>query len=352
MAKRVTQQDVAAKCGVHRATVSYALKNHPSIPLKTREKVQKVARRLGYVPDAMLSSLAAYRGRMLPERFRGTLAWIVRSDEGYNWRTRSHFVRYFEGARAASKRHGFNLDLFNVTTTPGGPARVAEIMRARNITGLLLCPQPKANSTFSLPWQDFSAVTFGYTLTNPMLHTVAATQFRGMALTVQQMQARGYRRIGLILQSTHHQRSDNNYLGGFLAQQFVAGVEQIVPPLFVDLYDNVEAIGRWFRKFRPDAIVTGDHRFLEKAEHLGLRVPERIGAACAVLPNLEGRMSGMCEDCFHIGEVAVDFLVAMIQRGERGVPTHQQRVHVEGIWVEGESLRPAGQIGVKKRIRT
>lgn len=339
-APRVTQADVAAECGVHRATVSYALKDHPSIPVATCRKVQAAARRLGYVPDALLSALAAYRGRMRPSRFRGTLAWIVRSDQGYDWRTRAHFVSYFEGARVASKRHGFTLELLNVSTTRGGPARVAEILRARNISGLLLCPQPSANSTFSLPWQNFSAVTFGYTLVEPMLHTVAATQFRGMAATLRQMQLRGYQRIGLILQASHHQRSDNNYVGGFLAQQFVAGADASVPPLIVDLYANVTEIGRWFRKHKPDAIVTGDYLFLEKARELGLRVPERIGAACAVLPNLEGQLSGMCEDCFHIGEVAVDFLVAMIQRGERGVPKHPQRVHVEGTWVEGESLRP------------
>ena len=59
---RVTQQDVALRAGVHRTAVSLALKKHPSIPAETRERIEAVAAEMGYVPDPMLSALAAYRG--------------------------------------------------------------------------------------------------------------------------------------------------------------------------------------------------------------------------------------------------------------------------------------------------
>ena len=105
--KRVTQSDVAKKCGVNRATVSLALKEHPSIPPITRDRVCAAARQLGYEPDPMLSALAAYRGRLRPSSFHGTLAWITRADRDFDWRAYRHFVDYFEGAKAGSKRHGF-----------------------------------------------------------------------------------------------------------------------------------------------------------------------------------------------------------------------------------------------------
>ncbi len=338
--KRITQADVAAKCGVNRATVSLALKEHPSIPLTTRTRVQAMARQLGYVPDPMLSALAAYRGRLRPSSFHGTLGWISRDDRTYDWRAIRHFVDYFDGATAAAKRHGFNLETFNLSTTPRSAERVGEILRARNVGGVLLCPQPVSNATLALPWARLSAVTFGYTLAEPRLNTVTATQFRGTVATMRQLYARGYRRIGFVFQEDHNRRTDENYLGGFLSARFMAGPQEEIPPLFIERYQHVEEVVRWIRKHRPDAVVTGDFRFIDRAKQAGLELPPRLGLACPLLPDTRGSLAGVCEDCFHIGEVAVDLVVAMMHRGERGVPAQPQRVHVEGQWFEGTSLRP------------
>ena len=105
LGKRITQFDVAEKCGVNRATVSLALKEHPSIPLATRARVVAAARELGYAPDPMLSALAAYRGRLRPSSFHGTLGWISQRYRTYDWRSVRHFVDYFEGAQVGAKRH-------------------------------------------------------------------------------------------------------------------------------------------------------------------------------------------------------------------------------------------------------
>ena len=42
---------VAAQAGVTQATVSMSLANNPRIPLATRERVQAIARELGYRPN-------------------------------------------------------------------------------------------------------------------------------------------------------------------------------------------------------------------------------------------------------------------------------------------------------------
>jgi len=50
-------KDVASAAGVCPATVSLALRNHPSIPEKTRERIRKVADDLGYLPNPRISEL-------------------------------------------------------------------------------------------------------------------------------------------------------------------------------------------------------------------------------------------------------------------------------------------------------
>lgn len=339
--RRVTQQDIARKAGVHRATVSMAFKSHPNIPKTTRARILRIAAKLGYQPDPMLSALAAYRNRRRPATFHGTLAWLVNTDLGWDWRDRDvrpHFSDYFEGARQRAAGYGFKLETFDLHSPQMTPARLAAVLRARGISGVLLCPQPRPDMTMVLPWEAFSLVTFGYTLVAPRLHTVTAAQYRGMVQTMRELRQLGYRRIGLALHQEHDQRTDHNYLAGYLVEQQLAGAPAI-PPLLVP-YDDLAALELWWKQHRPDAIVTGNYRLLETLRSIGLRPPRDVGVACPLLPAPDTDLAGVVENSTHIGEVAVDLLVPMIQRGERGIPASPHRVHVEGRWLPGKTVKP------------
>ncbi len=341
--RRVTQQDIARRAGVHRATVSMAFKGHPNIPPATRERILKIAGELGYVPDPMLSALAAYRNRQRPATYHGTLAWLVNSAYGFDWRDRTlrpHFSDYFEGASAQAKRYGFQLEVFDFNAPRLTPARLASILLARGVSGVLLCPQPRPETNLEFPWQNFSAVTFGYSLATPQLHTVSATQYRAMRQTVHELRRLGYRRIGLALDGDHDLRTDHNYLAGYLVEEHLASGGKPVPLLSAP-YTDWRAVTQWLRTHRPDAVVTGNYHFLDVLRSLGRRVPGEIGLACPLLPSADTELAGVVENSVEIGSVAVDFLIGMIHRQERGIPTNPQRIHVEGRWLSGKTLRAA-----------
>lgn len=346
-ARRVTQQDIARKAGVHRATVSMAFKGHPNIPAETRERILKIAAALGYEPDPMLSALAAYRNRRRPATFHGTLAWLVNTAYGFDWRDRTlrpHFSDYHDGATERARRYGFRIEIFDFNTPGMTPARIASILRARGIQGILLCPQPRPDTNLEFPWQDFSAVTFGYSLATPRLHTVSATQYRAMRHTVHQLRRLGYRRIGLALDGDHDLRTDHNYLAGYLVEEHLAGGPRgAALPALTSPYPDHGAVTRWLRAHRPDAVVTGNYHFLDVLRSLGKRVPEDLGVACPLLPSADTELAGVIENSPEIGSVAVDFLIGMIHRQERGVPKSPQRIHVEGRWLAGRTLRQQGE---------
>ncbi len=46
--KRVTLRDVAERVGVSHVTISLALRNHPSIPVRRRDEVKRVAKQVGH----------------------------------------------------------------------------------------------------------------------------------------------------------------------------------------------------------------------------------------------------------------------------------------------------------------
>lgn len=339
--RRVTQQDIARRAGVHRATVSMAFKGHPNIPKETRERIMKIAAELGYTPDPMLSALAAYRTRQRPATFHGTLAWLTNSAYGFDWRDRTlrpHFSDYFDGAAAQAKRYGFQLEIFDFNAPRMTPARLASILETRGVSGVLLCPQPRPETNLDFPWQNFSAVTFGYSLATPRLHTVSATQYRAMRQTVHELRAVGYRRIGLALDGDHDLRTDHNYLAGYLVEQHLAGGASSVPTLTAP-YTDQGAVLHWLKTHKPDAVVTGNYHFLDVLRSLGWKVPAEIGLACPLLPSAETELAGVIENSPAIGSVAVDFLIGMIHRQERGIPSNPQRIHVEGQWLPGKTLR-------------
>ena len=105
-------------------------------------------------------------GRLIMLGLGGTLAWLVNSAYGFDWRDRTlrpHFSDYYEGAAAQAKRYGFQLEVFDFNAPRLTPARLASILAARGVQGVLLCPQPRPDTNLEFPWQNFSAVTFGYT---------------------------------------------------------------------------------------------------------------------------------------------------------------------------------------------
>ena len=56
-AKRATILDVAAAAGVSRQTVTRAMNDMPGIKQETRERVQELARELGYTPSRYAKGL-------------------------------------------------------------------------------------------------------------------------------------------------------------------------------------------------------------------------------------------------------------------------------------------------------
>jgi DNA-binding LacI/PurR family transcriptional regulator len=327
--------DIARAAGVSRGAVSLALNGHPSIPAETKNRIRQIATELGYAPDPMLTALASYRHGRRQADFRGTIGWLAQTTAEFRWREIPHFVTYLESARARAESHGYRVEMLDLKEMGISWSRAASIAKSRGIDGILLCPQPYSDMDLAeFPWEDFAAVTFGYSIAKPKLNSVAPAQYRATFNTMRELLARGYRRIGFALNSWHDQRTDHNYLAGYLAAYELHDSKER-PPIC-----HEEDFAPWLKKHRPDAVITGDVLFIEKLAALGMSAPADLGVACPLLATPDGPMAGVWEDNQQIGKAAVDFLVSQLHQGERGVPLHPQRLLVEGLWIPGKTLRP------------
>jgi hypothetical protein len=138
----------------------------------------------------------------------------------------------------------------------------------------------------------------------------------------------------------HDERVDHNWLAAYLVEQNQLHRKNRLPPLILDRWDG-RAFLAWFEAHRPDAIVMRLPEVLTCLRAAGQRVPADVGVAFHSLDEGSKGFSGMKKNSFQIGVMAVDLLVDMMHRNERGIPSIPYRLMVEGSWYEGKTLLPS-----------
>ena len=339
--ERVSQKDVAARAGVHVTTVSLALRNSPRLPAETRERLQALAQEMGYQPDPMLSALTVYRRRARQPHYQGTIAWLSNTGKASAAAIiHAGFHGYRGGAQERCRELGYNLEEFLTSEIP--LPRLSKIFQARNISGILLPPQPRQLSHIHFDWENFSAVSFGFSLASPKMHLVTNAQFRSARIATRKTRSYGYKRIGFTTLRSVETRTDLNFSSGYLAELRFGRREQL--PIFE--FDDAQKSGRrtfirefskWFRVHKPDAILSLDSDVFGAMNKLEIG-PDKCGYAAIHLQKDTSHLAGVNQNDVLIGRTAVDFLVGMIHRNERGIPAIPLRILVEGNWVDGDSL--------------
>jgi len=335
---QIRQKDIAQRAGVHITTVSLALRNDPRLPEATRTRIQDLAKEMGYAPDPMLSALTVYRNRMKRVHHQGTLAWVCPPTKKGD--RHSSFLTYRQGAEERCKELGYQLEDFHFSDL-GGP-RLSKVLQARNITGLLLPPQAHSRAHLEFDWEHFSSICFGYTLTEPRLHLITNAQYSSARIAVRSLrETYGYRRIGFVIARETDERTDQNFSSGFLSEQRKFEPANRLPPLILtclSLSNEIEEMTRWYNENKPDCVLFLHETVPELMRQI--RVGTKVcGQASLSLINKEGTLSGIHQNDAIIGRKAVDFLIDMIHRNERGIPDHRFKFLIDGEWIDRESLR-------------
>jgi len=331
---RASLRTVALAAKVSAMTVSRALRNHPKVSARTRTRIQRLARELGYRPDPHVAKLMHHLRLRRKPAFQSSICALTTNPGD---RHPPYLVGVLTGARrrADALGHGFTL----VHVDPAGLSRPAlqRMLHSRGVEGVILLPMavPMALPDL-LDWREFSVVATTTSVLAPEVNIVAPHHFKNMQFLVRELTARGYRRIGLALPGDHVRRVNHAY-NAALAWEGLCGRTEFVAPLVYEMPrpKNLEA---WFARERPDVIVT--HNLKQSvlfAQLLGLRRPGRVGFATTSVSDVAEGLAGIDEIPVEIGAVAVDQLTGMIQRGVKGVPALPTMTQLLGRWSDGRS---------------
>lgn len=338
--------DIARQVGLSRSGVSRALRNDPSIPLATCRRVQEIARDLGFVIDRDVTR--AFRAVRFASsaKVHGTLGLIDVYPPTDRWREQPTFYvkRVVDGAFARAAELGYRLDVFSLTERGMTPRRLQSILDARGIHGLIIPPLPEDVHTLPLNWDKFTCVALTHSLQSPALNRVLPHQFQVASLALEQLQARGYRRIGFVTRAELDVRVNHLFRAAFLSHQSNLPEENRVPVLMSDAPLG-ELFPTWLKQHRPDAILgceAGMVALLGDACGTGRGQVGFVsigGEFARPGHRLHRKVAYVNQNTAHIGRAGVDQLVAQVERRERGIPTVANVLMIEGTWMPGVTVR-------------
>ncbi|MCF7837220.1 MAG: LacI family DNA-binding transcriptional regulator [Candidatus Marinimicrobia bacterium] len=337
-AGRPRMEDIAARIGVSKSTVSRALRNDARISVAMRRRIARAARDLGYRKNPLVAALMADIRAVYPaKKHATTIAFFIPADNAAVWFKVSAYVDFLDGARRRCDELGFQLDTIALDACKGKISQVTRVLRTRGIRGVVVGPHrlqaPPVGPDWDVFWQSFSFALLGVSFAHVPLHRASSHHYLCMLNGLQALTRLGYQRVAL----ANHADMDDRYMHQFVGAAGGHATEvppaRRVPPLLAKTL-NRETCLRWFEKYRPDAILSGEPLITGWLESAGIKIPRDVGYA---VTNNQGHahIAGIDQRLPIVGANATDLVATQLYHNETGLPPHQLLVLSEGMWVDG-----------------
>lgn len=342
-------KDIAREAGYHITTVSLALRDHPSIPTETRQRIRDVAQRLGYQRNPIYYALSRFRKEGSVCAPAPKIAYVENFGLGSGISRPPHLQAIVEGARRQADLLGYQLETIAVGEDDHDSRSLTAYLRQHQIHGLILGSFVPGFAEIALNWDDYAVVRVHSRHTQPEATVVGNDQLREVRLGFRRLCELGYQRVGLVVGRSDEDGSGHRHTAGYLMEQAELPADHRIPPLLFP-YSITEAalgamIGRWVRRHRVDAILTNQGHIQTMLERERLNVPRDVGCAhlCICPPHADG-LAGICPRLDVVGERAVSIVVTQLKSNERGTPHYPSSIYVQSVWQDGASAPRRGTV--------
>ncbi len=358
--QRVSLDHIAKLAGVHKATVSRALRNHPTIPKSTRDRIQDIARKEGYRPNPLVAMYQAQARSSRPTAMQAAMGWLNDYPNASSWNEFPWLRGYLAGARQRCADMGYRLEEINLSISNGNSyaeeaKRVGKVLRTGGIYGVILplmlnyqyllakwenCVVSLIGSGHLRPPTDIEGFQAQF---YPQRFPIADRDlYFNMRLAFQNLLQLGYTRIGLVYSRYIDAEANGLAQAAYLVEQAQLPESERIPILFLERFKEGRpvAFDHWLEKSKPEAILCINPVVRDWVEELGFKVPKDIGLANLNLVADVSDWSGVNEQHEEIGASAVDILIGALSRNELGLPSQPRKVLIPGEWIPGSTLRP------------
>lgn len=323
---RATIEDVARVAGVSASSVSRALSGSTTISARTKRRIARVARRLGYVPNQTARSLVTRASRI----FGLIIPDVTDPIHG-------QFVTGFEQAAAA---YGYSVIMVNGFRTPQYEERGLKLFAAHQAAGVALMGCVLAPTRVRAMLRPTPVVfanaehprLAGYE-SDPPIGCIRADDVSGMFEVVRHLLERGYRRLAYL--------NGSPWASNLTRRDTVRrALKTISPSLKLREYysdggpDTGDVVAKIIRD-RPDALICYDDKLalsmLDALSIRGIRVPADVAVVgfddvpFAAIAN--PRLTTVSQPTVDMGRLAVAILRQAIETGGEA-PSHKLPVRL------------------------
>lgn len=330
----VSMKDIAQRCGVSIATVSKALNGQPDIGGETRQRVEQVARELGYLSNAAARALKTNRTYHLGVLF---------VDERRSGLGHEYFSAILESFKVEAESRGYDITFINHNVA-GKQSTYLQHCLYRGVDGVVIAcvdfhdPQVRELVDSGLP-----LVTVDHVFNNRL--AVVSDNVNGLETLVRYVYDRGHRKIAFL----HGERTTvtQNRLTGFYRACEELGLdipEEYIRECAYHDPDRTAEVTRQLLRLEelPTCILfPDDYSYIGGMNALqahGLRIPEDIsvvgydGIHLARVMNL----TTYSQNAKQLGSIAAERLISLIEHPKT---TLIDRILVQGELLEGSSVR-------------
>ena len=327
-----TLKDIAKKCGVSTATVSYVVNNSGQKVLPaTRDRVLKVVAEMGYQPNAYARALKGFRTKVIGVVFPHVTVPL----------TNVYFGPALEGiiSRATERRMATML-------LTGFTWEETEQGAEREFSGicdgfLLIAPRRDSQFASDLAKSGVPLVCVGTEVAETRVSSIDADNRAGGKLATDHLLALGHRRIAMILTQENANPSSvgkpEQHMWSALERQHgywdalrssgLAADPDLTATISHDPVSSREAVRNLLKQHKPTAVFCCNDgaafRTIEVCRELGLRVPEDLSVIgfddIAKSDTFDPPLTTIRQPISDIGANAVEMLCALIDNRARQV---------------------------------
>lgn len=334
----VTIRDIADAAGVSPSTVSRALANSPRVTRKTRERIHRIAKEMGYAPSAIARGLVTRRTRTLGVTVRDVADPYI-----------AELVRCID--RAALER-GYSLLLSHSGNAPEREPDAVQILRQQRVAGLIVADPSVDDALLAAMGGDGTPIVIIDHRESP--NCIDTDNLPAARLAVEHLLDLGHRRIAYIGDTRNWRESEERRAGyeQALAQRGLAPYPSWIDPSA----DSRPAMGRACAAHLlalsepPTAILCYNDLTalgaMAAIHAAGLTVPGDISVVgyddISLARHLDPPLTTIAQDREGLAELAVEMVLALLN----GVEVPARRL-LPGRLVVRASTGPPPDAGVR-----
>lgn len=331
----VSMKDISRHCGVSVATVSKALNNRGDISQSTKERICRMAKELGYLPNSSARALKTNRTYNLGVLF---------VDEANSGLTHSYFSHVLDSFRLGAEQEGYDITFISKHAGKN-TLSYYEHSKYRGVDGVVVaCVDFEADEVKELVNGNIPVVTIDYVFDNRTC--IMSDNVSGMEELVTYVIKQGHRKIAYI----HGADSSvtQNRLGSFFRTMERHGIPVNEHYIKEGIYHAPDVSARLTEELlaledRPTCIIYPDDFSciggINVIKSKGLSIPDDISVAGydgqRIAKVIDPRIATYKQNTEELGRIAAKKLVQLIEQPKSAVI---ERIVVKGELVQGKSV--------------